>query len=129
MFLGDSGSLLLGFIISFILIYLANQNLIHPILLAWSIVIFVYEFLTINLIRLKNKQNPLKAGRDHLHHLLFKKTKSVFLTNFSITTTNIILFIMGYLSFSIISPLASLILFISLFFIFLILRNSIQNRK
>ena len=129
MFLGDSGSLLLGFIISFILIYLANQNLIHPILLAWSIVIFVYEFLTINLIRLKNKQNPLKAGRDHLHHLLFKKTKSVFLTNFSITTTNIILFIMGYLSFSIISPLASLILFISLFIIFLILRNSIQNRK
>lgn len=123
MFLGDSGSLLLGFIISFILIYLANQNLIHPILLAWSIVIFVYEFLTINLIRLKNKQNPLKAGRDHLHHILLKKTKSVFLTNFSITTTNIILFIMGYLSFSIISPLASLILFISLFIIFLILRN------
>jgi len=122
MFLGDSGSLLLGFIISFILIYLASQNIIHPILLAWSIVIFVYEFLSINLIRLKNNQNPFKAGRDHLHHLLFKKTKSVFFTNFLITALNIGFFIIGYLSFSIISPLASLILFLLMFIIFLLVR-------
>ena len=49
-------SLLIGFVISFILIYLANENLIHPILLAWSIVIFVYEFLTVNLIRIVNNK-------------------------------------------------------------------------
>ena len=73
MFLGDSGSLLLGFIISFILIYLANQNFIHPILLAWSIVIYVYEFLAINLIRIINNRNPFKAGRDHLHHIFLEK--------------------------------------------------------
>ena len=53
LFLGDGGSLLLGFIISFVLIYLANLNLVHPIILAWSIAIFVFEFLSINLIRLK----------------------------------------------------------------------------
>jgi|TARA_B110000305_G_scaffold236939_1_gene299284 UDP-GlcNAc:undecaprenyl-phosphate GlcNAc-1-phosphate transferase len=126
MFLGDSGSLLIGFIISFVLIYFVNQNLTHPILLAWSITIFVYEFLSINLIRLKDKRNLFKAGQDHIHHVLFKKTKSVFLTNFFITLTNIILFIIGYLSFILISPLASLILFISLFIIFLVLRNKYQ---
>ena len=131
MFLGDSGSLLLGFIISFLLIYFANQNLIHPILLAWSIAIFVYEFLSINIIRLRDKRNLFKAGQDHIHNILFKKTKSVFLTNFFITLTNIILFIIGYLSFVLISPLTSLILFIALFFIFLILRNqySMKNKK
>ena len=123
MFLGDSGSLLLGFIISFILIYLAKQNLIHPILLAWSIVVFVYEFLSINIIRLKNNQNPFKPGRDHLHHLLFKKTNSIFLTNLSITAINIVLFFLGYLSFSKISPLASLLLYTLLFIFFLIFRN------
>jgi hypothetical protein len=36
--------LLIGFIVSFILIYIANKNLVHPILLAWSISIFVFEF-------------------------------------------------------------------------------------
>ena len=124
LFLGDSGSLLLGFIISFILIYLANQKFIHPILLAWSVAIFVYEFLSINIIRLKNKQNPFKAGTDHLHHRLFEESKSIFLTNFLITSFNIILFIIGYLSFLFINELVSLILFVLFFMIFLILRNN-----
>jgi UDP-GlcNAc:undecaprenyl-phosphate GlcNAc-1-phosphate transferase len=124
LFLGDSGSLLLGFMISFILIYLANQKFIHPLLLAWSISIFVYEFLSINIIRLKNKQNPFKAGTDHLHHRLFEKNKSIFLTNFLITLFNIILFLIGYLSFLFINELVSLILFVGFFIIFLILRNN-----
>ena len=129
LFLGDSGSLLIGFVIAFVLIYLANQNLTHPILLAWSVVIFVYEFLSINLIRLKNKKDPLRAGQDHLHHLLFNNTKSIFLTNFFISIMNIILFIIGYLSFLLISPLISLILFITFFIIFLILRNNYSKMK
>mgnify|MGYP000870950608 FL=1 len=122
LFLGDNGSLLLGFIISFVLIYLTNQKFIHPILLAWSISIFVYEFLSINLIRLKNNQNPFTPGQDHLHNLLFKKTKSIFFTNLFISLINIIFFIVGYFSFLMISPLCSFILFISFFIIFLILR-------
>ncbi len=121
-FLGDSGSLLLGFIIAFILIYLANRHIIHPILLSWSIVIFVYEFIAVNIVRLQDNRNPFQAGRDHLHHILFKKSKSILLTNFFISISNIILFIIGYMSFSLINPLASLILFIFLFVIFLVLR-------
>lgn len=121
-FLGDSGSLYLGFIISFILIYFAIKNLVHPILLAWSIAIFVYEFLSINFIRLKKKKNPFKAGKDHLHHLIFKITNSNFLTNLFICLASLILFLIGYLTFFLINPLASLISFILLFLIFLILR-------
>ena len=123
LFLGDSGSLLLGFIISFILIYLANQKLTHPILLAWSVVIFVYEFLTINIIRLKNNKNLFEAGQDHLHHILYKKTQSIFLTNFFISLFNIGFFIIGYLCFNIINPLASFFSFVVFFIIYLILRN------
>ena len=128
LFLGDSGSLLLGFIISFTLIYLANQKSIHPILLAWSVVIFVYEFLSVNFIRLKNNKNPFKAGQDHLHHELFRKSKSIFFTNFFIFFLNTFLFIIGYFSFHLISPIASLILFISSFVIFLILRNKYSRK-
>ena len=128
-FLGDGGSLLLGFIISFILIYLANQNYTHPILLAWSVVIFVYEFISINFIRLNNKKYLFEAGQDHLHHILIKKTKSILLTNFFIFLVNIILFMIGYFSFLLISPLASLVLYIILFVIFFILRNMYSNKK
>ena len=122
LFLGDSGSLLLGFIISFILIYLANLNKLHPIIIAWSVVVFVYEFLSINIIRLKNKQHLFKAGQDHLHHILFKKTNSIFLTNIYLSLINIFFFMIGYFSYLYINSLASLILFIFIFFVFLIIR-------
>ena len=125
LFFGDSGSLLLGFIISFTVIYLANQKMVHPILLAFSISIFVYEFLSINLIRIINKKKIFGAGVDHLHHILLKKNKSLFLTNFLISIMNIIFFIFGYLSFKFINPLSSLILFLVLFIIFFILRKKL----
>ncbi len=122
-FLGDSGSLMLGFIISFVLIYLAKQKLIHPILLAWSVAIFVYEFLSINLIRINNKKNIFRASKDHLHHILFKKNNSVILTDIIIFFINIILFIIGYFTYVLFGPFFSFILFIIVFVIFLIIRK------
>ena len=117
LFLGDSGSLLLGFIISFVLINFANKQIVHPIILAWSISIFVYEFLSVNLERIINKENPFKAGLDHLHHKIFDKTKSIIYTNILLFITNVVLFIIGYCTFEYAGPLASLILFISSFII------------
>ena len=118
LFLGDSGSLMLGFIIAFTLIHLANQNIVHPIILAWSISIFVYEFLSINLIRLQDNRNIFKAGEDHLHHILFKRNKSIFFTNILISTINILFFIIGFLSFKFVNSFTSLILFVFFFIIF-----------
>jgi UDP-GlcNAc:undecaprenyl-phosphate GlcNAc-1-phosphate transferase len=126
LFLGDSGSLLLGFVVSFLLIYLSKSNDVHPVLLAWSIVIFVYEFLSINIIRLIGKKNIFKPGKDHLHHELFFRFSSIFLTNLTIFALNIILFTIGYLSWLFVSPLSSLILFIFLFIIFFIIRNKFK---
>ena len=122
-FLGDSGRLCFGFIIGFILVYLENKKIVHPILLAWSIAIFAFEFIAINLLRLKNNKHIFVAGLDHLHHLIFKNNNSIFLTNLYICILNVIFFIIGYLSFHLISPLASLIFFIISFVIFLYLRN------
>jgi UDP-GlcNAc:undecaprenyl-phosphate GlcNAc-1-phosphate transferase len=127
LFLGDGGSLLLGFIISFLMIYLANQKFVHPILLAWSVQIFVYEFISINLIRLKNKQNIFKAGKDHLHHFFMKQTKSSLLTDFFISSINVILFIIGYMSFRFINPLTSLIFFRIFFYDLFYFKNKISQ--
>jgi UDP-GlcNAc:undecaprenyl-phosphate/decaprenyl-phosphate GlcNAc-1-phosphate transferase len=124
LFLGDSGSLLLGFIISFILVYSANQKLAHPILLAWSVVIFVYEFLSVNIFRLKNKKDVFRASQDHLHHLLLKKNKSIIFTNILIMIINLLLFIIGYFTYEFIGPLTSFSMFIFCFIFFYYLRNS-----
>ncbi|MBD1136941.1 undecaprenyl/decaprenyl-phosphate alpha-N-acetylglucosaminyl 1-phosphate transferase [Pelagibacterales bacterium SAG-MED49] len=123
LFLGDSGSLLMGFIFSFTLIYFANQKIVHPILLAFSISIFVYEFLSINIIRLIWRKKIFSAGFDHLHHILLKKNKSLLLTNFFITFMNISFFACGYISYKYVNPLTSLIVFILCFLIFFIFRK------
>ena len=91
--------------------------------------IFVYEFLAINLIRLINNKDPFKAGKDHLHHLLFKDNRSIFLTNLIISSLNIFLFFLGYMSFELINSLASLILFIFCFIPFFIFLGRFIRKK
>ncbi len=127
LFLGDSGSLLLGFIIAFLLIFLSKEKLVHPILLAWTISIIVYDFIAVNIIRIKSNKNPFKPGFDHLHHLFFKKTKSILLTNFLICLMNFLFFLVGYLSFKFVNELFSLILFLFIFLIFFIFREKYLN--
>lgn len=87
-FLGDSGSLLIAFIISFIFIKLFNYNKIN-----YCDEIFIYMMLPgIDMIRLffqriRMKRNPLSSDRLHLHHLLLNKfsfTKSIIIINFLI---------------------------------------------
>ena len=123
LFLGDSGSLLLGFILSFLLIFLTNNIKIHPILLAWSVSIFVFEFLSTNVDRLLRKKNIFKAGLDHLHYKLLRSIKSIFLTDIIIFLLNISLFIIGYISFYYVNPFFSLVTFILLFIIFFYFRG------
>ena len=123
LFLGDSGSLLLGFILSFLLIFLTNNIKIHPILLAWSVSIFVFEFLSTNIDRLLRKKNIFKAGLDHLHYKLLRSIKSIFLVDITIFLLNIFLFIIGYTSFYYVNSFFSLITFILLFTIFFCFRR------
>ena len=55
-FMGDSGSLGLGFIVSFLAIYLSQiEKSIMPSFIIWPLAFFVYEFLLINVIRIKIK--------------------------------------------------------------------------
>ena len=129
LFLGDSGSLMLGFIMAYTLIFYKNNTNIHPILLAWSVAIFVYEFLSIHLIRLKTKRYIFEPGQDHLHHILFMRFKKLYLTNFFISILNIIFFIIGYSSFKLLNSTVSLVLFIFFFIIYFFLRLNFSNYK
>ena len=62
--MGDSGSLGLGFIVSFLATYTLSQieMTIKPSFIIWPLALFVYEFLTINLIRIKLKKYFFKRS-------------------------------------------------------------------
>ena len=85
-FLGDSGSLLLGTVVSIYAFYLLSENYtinqslsINKTLL--SVIVLFYpliDLIRVFVIRLKNKKSPFEPDQNHLHHFFLKKTKSQF---------------------------------------------------
>jgi len=70
-FLGDAGSLLLGFVMAWTLIYYTQKPvaLMHPVAALWCVTIPVYDTLVVIARRVKNKRSPFSPDRNHFHHL------------------------------------------------------------
>ena len=98
-FFGDSGSLLVGFIIAFLIIskYNSDFNKLNCEIIFILMLMPGLDMFRLFLIRIFNKKNPFKPDRNHIHHLLINK--------FSFITTTIVvqsmiffgLFISNYL--------------------------------
>lgn len=123
LFLGDNGSLLLGYILSFILIYLSqNMKFIEPSLIIWSINFLIFEFFSTNFSRVIKKNNPFRPGKDHIHFFLNKKyglKKMLFLINLF----NMFFGIIGYLIWKNINNKSALISFIIFFIMYFFIRE------
>ena len=83
-FLGDSGSLLLGTIISIYIFYVlgneyqfkesfqSNKTLFAILIILYPLV----DLLRVFILRIKNGKSPFEADNNHLHHLLINKNQS-----------------------------------------------------
>ena len=82
-YMGDSGSLFIGFVLGFISILFdwspVNQNILYysftPVLLFFSIPLL--DFATVLTFRIKNKISPTTGGTDHISHRLLKAGNTV----------------------------------------------------
>jgi len=70
-FLGDSGSNLLGFIVAILCINLSqSEQIINPVTALWLVAIPLLDCVGVMGSRLLKGIGPFKPGRDHLHHKL-----------------------------------------------------------
>lgn len=70
-FLGDGGSLFLGYAISWMLIYSFERvKSMEPSLALWIILIPLFDFLYVFITRLKVGRSIIQGDRSHLHHCL-----------------------------------------------------------
>lgn len=103
-FMGDTGALMIGFLLSFMAIQFINYNyhlpVGHPLKFQASVstalavvIIPVFDTLRVIILRLRKMQSPFKADRNHLHHqflnLGFSHAKAV------LTLSTINLFFIG----------------------------------
>ena len=111
-FLGDSGSILLGFIFSYLIIRLYNQNVIY---FADNIFLLMLipglDMFRLFAERLIFKKNPFKGDNSHIHHLFqkkYSKYKTIFLIQFLVLTP---VFLSFYFSLFIVNFLSILVYF------------------
>ena len=76
-FLGDAGSMLLGYIVAWALIDASQSaSSIAPVTALWFVAIPLLDTLNVMGRRLRCGRSPFKADRGHLHHVLTRSTGS-----------------------------------------------------
>jgi UDP-GlcNAc:undecaprenyl-phosphate/decaprenyl-phosphate GlcNAc-1-phosphate transferase len=77
-FLGDSGSNLIGFWVAWIAIYCSQNQLynVEPIAMIWFVAIPFLDCVGLIFTRVKNRISVSSPGRDHIHHKLMKRFSS-----------------------------------------------------
>jgi len=87
-FLGDSGSLLLGTVVSIYVLKILSQDYsikpeydVNKVIFVISILSYpIFDIIRIFFLRLYKKKSPFIADKQHIHHLILDKTKKHYLT-------------------------------------------------
>jgi UDP-N-acetylmuramyl pentapeptide phosphotransferase/UDP-N-acetylglucosamine-1-phosphate transferase len=107
-FMGDTGSLMIGFLISYLTIVFINENYRLPVendfrfqasvaTAICVVIIPVFDTLRVIILRLRQGQSPFHADRNHLHHqflnLGFSHAQSVLI----MAAINILMIVLAWL--------------------------------
>jgi len=120
-FLGDSGSLFLGFFVSWLLIIISQnyENLFHPVLTIWCVTIPVFEFFSVIIRRSILGFSPFKSDRRHLHHILVDLGFTNLKILFFFTSISVFFNVFGFSIFYIFGPAPSLLCYIVLMLVYI----------
>lgn len=71
-FLGDAGSLFLGFLLTCFLVFYSqtDERLIPPVLALWFVAVPLFDTIALMIRRWRKGQKATQADREHIHHLL-----------------------------------------------------------
>jgi len=97
LFLGDSGSLVLGFLFSVIFIRLSSsdivitQNFDHSGLLFSLVALPVFDTIRLVIFRLLKGRSPFSADKNHIHHIVLQLAKGHTKTSYIIFSLHIVM--------------------------------------
>ncbi len=115
-FMGDSGSLTLGFSIA--LLSIQSLHYVQPTAVLFLLALPIFDTFIVMRRRIQRGLSPFEADKTHLHHLLFKVKLNVKFTIMMLIFMQITFSIMGYQMHEADNTL-TLILFALFFYIFL----------
>ncbi len=112
-FLGNNGSLFLAFLISYIFVESSKSHLFYADEILLIMLIPGLDLIRLFFERIKKKQNPFLADRNHIHHLLLSKYNLI-KTNFILIGLVLVPYIFGLLinNFLLLNIIISIIYFV-----------------
>jgi UDP-GlcNAc:undecaprenyl-phosphate GlcNAc-1-phosphate transferase len=74
-FMGDAGSMLIGFSIAWMMVALSQspETPVAPVTLLWLAALPIYDMVATGVGRVRRGQSPMSADNTHLHHRLMSK--------------------------------------------------------
>ena len=130
-YLGDSGSMFLGFIVSIYLIYYSNvYTYIPSSIVFWFVAVPIYDFFAVILIRILNKKNPMVGDNQHFHHVLLNKGYSENFVLIFLVSLSVLFSLFGILVNKLTNDITSILFFISILIFYLFYRiKDIKNHS
>jgi len=134
-FMGDSGSLSLGFTIS--ILALLSLKHIHPVAVLYLAALPILDTLIVMVRRIRRGKSPFKPDKTHLHHILVKFfDMNVPKTVYFLVVLQIIFSGIGYMILDTINkgdskniPLFALLGFVMMFVLFYMIFTGIKKRQ
>jgi UDP-GlcNAc:undecaprenyl-phosphate GlcNAc-1-phosphate transferase len=74
-FMGDAGSMVLGFAIAWFAVSLTQRggSAVSPPVMLWVLGIVLMDVFTVTVRRLARRRSPMAPDRDHIHHVLLRR--------------------------------------------------------
>jgi len=128
-FMGDSGSLSIGLVITIVAIHSVNMEYITPISILMLAALPILDTLIVMIRRIKSGLNPFTADKLHIHHIILKQQKMN--TQRTVIILGLIQIMFSYigLGFKIKDDSLILILFIIFLLIFYMLLSTVKVKK
>jgi len=130
-FLGDSGSHLIGFLLAcFLIFYSQNEEkVIDPLNTIWCVALPVLDFFRVFLFRIMKFQNPFIPDNNHIHHILIKRGYSMKKSFFLLSIISIFISLVGVNITFIFGKDYAFLFFIIFFFIYVLFVNSLLKNE
>jgi len=130
-FLGDSGSTSIGYLIALILIYhsMPENRMINPAIVIWCITLPMYDLGRIVVTRFTHNYKLSNPDNNHIHHIFLKNGFSKIKSYYLVTLISFCLNLIGITSYYYYGQNVSAIFFIILFFIYLFTINALNIKK
>lgn len=96
-FMGDAGSMFLGFVIAWLMIRLSqgDARVMHPVTALWIFAVPLFDTVSIIIGRVLLRKSPFAADRMHLHHILMDEGFDVRKTVMVLTMLSMIFGLVG----------------------------------